>query len=143
MAKYSSQTSVIKVHDGGSPGTYITIGNATNVRDLRSGTAAEEDVSDLSSVAVETMLHLPDNGSFSFDLIFDPADTGQARLATLQRTVPLALGLFKIEFTPADYMYTLSAYVSTFPFTLQTAAAARGSVTCRISGAITEATPIA
>lgn len=143
MAKYSSQTSVIKVHDGGSPGTYLTIGNATNIRDLRSGTAAEEDVSDLSSTAVEVMLHLPDNGSFSFDLIYDPADVGQARLAVLQSTTPLPLGLFKVEFTPADYMFTLSAYVSTFPFTLQTAAAARASVTCRVSGPIVPATPIA
>ena len=142
MAKYSSQTSLIKVHDGGSPGTYLTIANATNIRDLRSGTAAEEDISDLSSVAVETMVHLPDNGSFSFDLIFDPADTGQARLAVLQRTVPIPLGLFRIEFTPADFLYTCSAYVQTFPFTLATAAAARGSVTCRISGAIGEFSPI-
>ena len=142
MAKYSSQTSAIKVFDGGSPGSFLTIGNATNIRDLRSGTAAEEDVSDLSSTAVEILLHLPDNGSFSFDLIFDPADAGQARLAVLQRTVPLPLAGFRIEFTPANYLYTFDAFVQTFPFTLQTAAAVRGSVTCRISGAIAETTPI-
>lgn len=141
MAKYSSQTSVLRVWDGVS--AWLVVGNATNIRDLRSGTAAEEDVSDLSSTAVEILLHLPDNGSFSFDLIFDPADVGQARLATLQRTVPLPSEQFKIEFTPADYMYTFNAFVQTFPFTLATATSARGSVTCRITGAITETTPIA
>ena len=141
MAKYSSQTSYFQVLSAGSPGTWVTVGNVTNIRDLRSGTAAEEDVSDLASTAVEVMTHLPDNGSMSLDLIYDPSDTGQARLETLQSTVPIPMGHFRAVALPADKMFSFDGFVSTFPFTLAAATSMRGSVTIRISGAIT-ATPV-
>ena len=138
MAKSSSALSTFQVHDGGSPGTYLTVSYVTNIRDLRSGTAAEEDVSDLSSTAVEVMTHLPDNGSMSLDLLFDPADPGQARLAAMQAAVPAPLGQFRVVSPTPAYFWTFSGFVTTFPFTLAVATSKRGSVTVRISGAITE-----
>lgn len=140
MAKYSSQTSTFQVHDGASPGTYITVANVTNIRDLRSGSAAEEDVSDLSSSAVEVIFHLPDNGSMGLDLIFDPDDPGQARLETLQSTVPIPQGLFRVtapQMGATGKQWDFAGFVSTFPFNLATATAARGTIAVRISGAIT------
>ena len=140
MAKYSSQTSSFQVHDGLSPGSWITVNNVTNIRDLRSGAAAEEDISDLSSTAVEVMTHLPDNGSMSIDLIYDPGNAGQARLETLQSTVPIRQGLFRVLATPADKLFQFAGFVTTFPFTLAAATSMRGSVTIRISGSITSST---
>jgi hypothetical protein len=138
MAKYSSQGDAFYVHDGGTPGVYIQVDNVTNIRDMRSGSAAEEDVSDLSSQAVEVMFHLPDNGSMSADVLFDPVDPGQIRLGVLQRTVPIPLGLFRVTSLNPVKAWDFAGYVVTFPFTLATATAKRGSFTVRISGAITE-----
>ena len=138
MTKSSSQLCTFRVLSAGSPALFVTVAYVTSIRDLRSGTAAEEDVSDLSSAAVEVMFHLPDNGSMGLDLLFDPADAGQARLAVLQSTVPIPLASFRVISPTPAYYWDFDGYVSTFPFTLATQAAKRGTVTVRISGAITE-----
>ena len=138
MAKYSSQGDAFFVHDGGTPGVYLQVANVTNIRDLRSGSAAEEDVSDLSSTAVEVMFHLPDNGSMSADVIFDPLDPGQARLGVLQRTVPIPEGQFRVQSDNPVMQWNFRGFVPTFPFTLATATSKRGTFTVRVSGEITE-----
>ena len=94
----------------------------------------------MCSSDLEVMTHLPDNGSMSLDLIYDPGNAGQARLEALQSTVPIPQGLFRVLATPADKLFQFAGFVTTFPFTLATATSMRGSVTIRISGAILSST---
>lgn len=143
--KLTSQRGFFEVADLQTPTEFIRVGGVTSIRDLRSGTAAEIDVSDLSSLAKEFLLGLADNGSMGLDLIYDPADPGQIVLETLRETSainayrvgvpnPLAVG------SPTGYtIYSFSGFVATFPFTLGVDAAVTGTVSIRVTGAITKA----
>lgn len=140
--KLSSQTSTFEVLDpAASPDTYVVVGGVTNIRDLRSGTAAEIDVSDLSSTAKEFILGLADNGTMGLDVIYDPADAGQIILEGLREssarnsyrvTVPNLLA------SPAVTTFTFEGFVQTFPFTLGVDAAMTGTVAIRVTGSITK-----
>ena len=62
--KLKSQTSTFEVEDPAqSPNTFVVVGGVRAINNLRSGTAAEIDVSDLQSTAKEFVLGLADNGS--------------------------------------------------------------------------------
>jgi hypothetical protein len=141
--KLSSQTSTFEVEDPtSSPQSFTTVGGVTNIRDLRSGTAAEIDVTDLSSSAKEFILGLADNGTMGLDLIYDPSDAGQIILEELREssdatnfrvTVPNPIQ------SPQVTTFTFRGFVQTFPFTLGVDAAMTGTVSIRITGAITKA----
>lgn len=140
--KLTSQQSYVEVQDIGSPGVFRRVGGVTGIRDLRSGTATEIDVSDLSSAEKEYILGLADPGSFSLDVIYDPADPGQIVLETLRESS--AINPFRVGVpnplqggSPTGFtQFAFNAFVQTFPFTAAVDAALAGSVTCRISGAI-------
>jgi hypothetical protein len=130
----------IWVSDGvaGSPTNYIQIDGVTNIRDLRSGTGAEIDTTDLSSTAKEFRLGLKDEGSMSMDVIVDPRDAGQQRLAALReaRTV----GEFQIRVPVGSPGWTLdfTGLVSTYPATWAVDDVVRGTISIRITGSILE-----
>lgn len=135
-----SQGSIIRVDNGlgASPPTMLTIGGVTAIRDLRSGQGAEIDVTDLSSTAKEFRLGLKDEGSMTFDVIYLPEDTGQARLVDLRSS--RETGSFEIEVqTSPVFTISWTGIVSAFPFSIGVDDVLRGSVTIRVTGAITEA----
>lgn len=142
--KLKSQQSFIEVNDVGSPGVWSRIGGVRAINNLRSGTAAEIDVSDLSSTAKEFVLGLADNGSMDLELLYDPADPGQQNLEALRESSasttyrvgvpnPLAGG------SPTGVtMFNFSGFVATFPFSAGVDAAITGTVSIRLTGAITK-----
>jgi hypothetical protein len=136
-----SQGTVFQVEAGtGSPTTWLTVDGVTNIRDLRSGTGAEIDITDLSSTAKEFQLGLKDEGSMSLDLINNPTDPGQIRLSALRSS--RATGEFRIvvPFGSPNWTLSFSGLVTTFPVTFAVDDVARGSVTVRVSGEIVEST---
>jgi hypothetical protein len=142
--KITSQFGFFEVEDIGSPGVYRRVGGVSSIRDVRSGTAAEIDVSDLSSTAKEFVLGLADNGSMSIDLFYDPADPGQVILETLRETS--AVNGFRVGIrnplgtgSPTGYvLLEFDGLVQTFPVSLAVDAVVTGTVTVRITGAITK-----
>lgn len=142
--KLTSQQSYFEVEDLGSPGIFVRVGGVTSIRDLRSGTAAEIDVSDLSSTAKEFILGLADNGTMGLDLIYDPSDPGQIILETLRETS--AENAFRVGVpnplqsgSPTGFTeFSFSGFVQTFPFSASVDAALTGTVSIRLTGAITK-----
>lgn len=61
----------------GSPTSFLTIANATNVA-FANGTSPEVDVTDMTSAAMEYLLGLPDGGTLTADINTDMGDPGQA-----------------------------------------------------------------
>jgi hypothetical protein len=140
--KLKSQTSTFEVLDpGASPDTWVVVGGVRTINDLRSGTAAEIDVSDLSSTAKEFVLGLADNGAMNLEMLYDPADPGQVILESLREssnsnqfrvTIPNPLS------SPAVAVFAFVGFVQTFPFSVGVDAAISGTCTVRITGAITK-----
>jgi hypothetical protein len=142
--KLRSQLGFFDVAKPTSPSEYVTVGGVTGIRDIRSGTATEIDVSDLSSLAKEYILGLADNGSMTLDVFYDPNDPGQVILEQLRESA--AANVFRIGIknplgvgSPAlTTTIRFTGFVQTFPIALAVDAAVTGSVTIRITGAITK-----
>jgi|SRR5690625_3249375 len=119
----------------GSPGTFTHISQITNFSGL-GGAGAEIDVTTLDSTAREYAMGLADNGEFSFDLVLDPDDPGQAALRTArddrtQHNIEIEL----TDSTPTTIGFLAS--VREFSITGGVDEVLRGTVTLRVSGAVT------
>lgn len=142
--KIQSQFGFFEVAQPGTPSEWVRVGGVTGIRDIRSGTTTEIDVSDLSSLAKEYQLGLADNGSMTLDVFYDPQDPGQVILETLRETSaangfrvgvrnPIGVG------SPTGFvLLSFTGFVQTFPIALGVDAAVTGTVTVRITGAITK-----
>lgn len=142
--KLKSQTSTFEVLDPlQSPDTYVVVGGVRSISDLRSGTAAEIDMSDLSSVAKEFVLGLADNGSMSLEMLYDPADPGQIILETLRETSDV--NVYRVTIpnplagSPDRTTFSFNGFVTTFPFSIAVDAGITGTVGVRLTGQITKA----
>lgn len=115
---------------------YVVVGGVREIRDLRSGTAQEFDITDSSSLAKEFVLGLSDPGPVSLEVFYDPVDPGQIILEDLQINGQLANFLVAM---PMAYM-TFSGNVTTFPWVASADAAVTGSPRIRLSGEIFKTT---
>jgi predicted secreted protein len=135
MAKaIESQGITIQISVGASPSSFVTIANVTSFKGP-GGSASVIDVSNLSSVAKEKLMGLPDEGQFSLDLNYDPdAASHQAlRTARAART-PCE---FKINFTdvsPSTAVF--SGYVLGFEIGGSVDQQVKASITIEVDGAI-------
>ena len=126
----------LSVATGASP-DYAVIPNLDNVSGPGS-TAAEIEITDLSSTAKEFLLDLVDNGNVSVSGNFNPQETYHAQLqsdnaASTERN-------YRITFPSSpEATYTFAARVSEFSPEGGIAAALRFSFTLRVTGAITVA----
>jgi hypothetical protein len=142
--KLQSQTSKFMVQNVGSPNPFVIVGGVTSIRDMRSGTAAEIDVTDLLSTAKEFVLGLADNGTMGIDLLYDPLDPGQIILERLRDTS--ARSFFRVQIprgslaigSPNQVSFTFQGFVQTFPFTAAVDAAITGTVSVRVTGNFTK-----
>lgn len=142
--KLSAQRSFFEVSNLGTPAEWIRVGGVNTIRDLRSGSAAEIDVTDLDSTAKEFLLGLADNGTMGIDLFYDPNDPGQIILETLRESS--ATNAYRVGVpnplqsgSPTGFtLFAFSGFVRTFTFTSGVDAALVGSVEIRLTGAITK-----
>lgn len=135
MATLQSQGTVVKAGDGASPEVFNAIGQITAV-DGPTTEVPLVDVSNLSSTAREYNVGLPDTGTFTIPVQYDPANTGQARCQTLldNRTA----GNFQVLLTdsPAT-QWAFSARVMSFTKSAAIDGVWEGEIVLKVSGSIT------
>lgn len=135
MAKaIESQGITIQISIGASPTSFSTIANVTGFKGP-GGSASVIDVTNLSSLAKEKLMGLPDEGQFTLDLNYDPdAASHQAlRNARAART-PCE---FKINFTDVTPSAAVFAgYVLGFEITGALDQQVKVAVTIEIDGAV-------
>lgn len=106
------------------------------------GSAAVIDVTDLSSVAKEKRMGVPDEGSLSFTLRYNPAEASHIALRAARSAQTNTS--FQLTFTDAtNTTWTFFAYVTTFTVQGGVDAVVEANVTLEINGEITENTPAA
>lgn len=135
MAKAIESQGITLQVSTGSPTSFSNIANVTGFQGP-GGSASVIDVTNLSSVAHEKMMGLPDEGQFTLDINFDPDDTTHQTLrdarAARTRTE------FKINFTdatPASARFF--GYVLGFQVQGQVDQQVKVSVTIEIDGSVT------
>lgn len=121
----------------GSPLAFEDIEEAKDIN-FRTGSATVNDVTDLNSVAREKRMGLPDEGQCTFTLHIRPklathAELIAAKADRQRRTFRVTL---TDESPPTSYQF--SAYVLSVPISAQTDGVIESSVTCEITGAVTE-----
>jgi len=131
-----AQGIVLKIGDGGSPEAF------TEVQEVKSlagpgGSAADIDVTDLSSTGKEFKVGLMDEGEVSFDIHYIPGEATHASLRSARAA--RTLKSFQIVFTdtPAT-TWTFSAYVKGFQTSAAVDQVVTATVTLRVTGSITE-----
>jgi hypothetical protein len=138
----SSQGVAILRGDGsGSPENFEKIAEVMSFNGP--GTSAPEiDVTSLDSTAKEYRLGLKDHGTFSFESMFIPKDSGQKGLqADLDNRT---LRNFRLEFPKQDEastsgtVFEFAAYVTEFSMTGGVDEVVKASISLRISGDITK-----
>jgi hypothetical protein len=135
MAVSVGQGTLVEVEDALS--TFQSISHVRNISAF-DGEASEIDITDLSSTAKEFRLGLRDFGSLTIDVNRDDTDTGQARLFALQASG--AVEQFRITLNTPDTggdTFTFDGIVKSFTFQTGVDGVNEGTVSIRITGAVT------
>lgn len=132
-----AQGVVLKIGDGASPEVFTEIQEVKSIAGP-GGSAADIDVTDLSSTGKEFKVGLMDEGEVSFDIHYIPSETTHASLRTARAA--RTLKNFQIVFTdtPAT-TWTFAAYVKGFQMSSAVDQVITATVTLRVTGSITEA----
>jgi hypothetical protein len=136
MAVQESQGTALKIGDDSSPEGFTIVGRVISF-DGPGGSASEIDVSDLQSTAKEFIVGLPDEGTFSFEMNLDFAETTQATLRSVRNA--RTKRSFRLDFSgdsPINYL-GFEAFVMEFKVSGGVDGAVKASCTLRISGAVT------
>lgn len=126
----------LKIENEASPNEFTLIGQIDSISDIGSGEGEDIDITNFDSLAKEYLQGLPDEGSATFGLVFNPDNVLHERLINLRNAQ--ASADFKLTF-PSGTKDTLSftAFVKTFAFDMQANDAVRATVTLRITGLVT------
>jgi hypothetical protein len=115
--------------------TYATIGEVTGFTGP-GGEATEIDVTHLGSTAKEFLMGLKDEGTVTLDMNYIVSDTQQQGLQTDRTNQTLRNFRIAVPNSPIDYI-TFAAYVQGFSISAAPDSKYEGSVTLRVSGAVT------
>jgi hypothetical protein len=133
-----TQGTQLKIENAASPGEYTAIGQAAAITGFRSGENTEIDITNFDSTAREYIIGLKDEGTLQVSFVYDPDNAQQIRLETLRDSQ--ASADFQLVFAAGTLKtFTFTAFVSSFSLDLEADDAVRGSVTLRITGAVTKA----
>lgn len=122
-----------------TPGTYIPVGNLTQIS-VPGPEKDEIDVTDFDSVAAEFLAGLPDNGEITFSGWFNYANAGQALLLADAHDPDAPTRGFQIEFVRQSVEFTFDGWVKSFvPEAPGPNEAYEFEGTVRVSGPVTTA----
>lgn len=113
MAKTVALGTVLRVEDPDTPGTFIAVGNLTNIP-VPGPTKQRIDVTDFDSEAMEYLPGLPDNGELSLSGFFNYENEGQAVLLADAHDPAAPTRSFQIDFTRQDVRFEFDGYVASF-----------------------------
>lgn len=119
--------------ESASAGVWNTVGEVIGFSGP-GGSAKVIDVSTTASTRKEKRPGLPDEGSFSLDLNFNPDDTGQQRMYALRNSQ--AEGAFRVTY-PNGTVDTFNGYVLEFSTSGQVDDVLKAKATVEITGAVT------
>lgn len=130
-----AQGTVISYSDGGSPSSFAAIGRIIGFKGP-GGSAAVIDISDLDSLAKEKRMGLPDEGSFTLDLNYEPDLAAHAAMRAARRNRTRLE--FKITYTDPTAATTdvFFGYVTGFEISGSVDQVLKGSMTVEIDGAV-------
>jgi len=135
MSEILSQGCVLKRGDGAGPEVFTAVGQVTKFTGP-GGSATVIDASNLDSTAKEKMMGLRDEGSYSFDINYDPADTQHQGL--IADRAAKVLRNFKVVLSDDDDSeIAFSGFVLGFQIQGAVDDLVTASVTIEISGAVT------
>ena len=129
-----SQGITLSYSNVGSPTSFSGISNVISFKGP-GGSASVIDVTNLSSVAKEKMMGLPDEGQFTLEVNLDPDDSSHQALRAARASRTLCE--FKITFTdstPATAVF--SGYVLGFEVGGAVDQVVKASITVEITGAV-------
>lgn len=129
MAGTTAQGIKITMNPGVTP---VVIKNVTSF-DGPSGSATVIDATTLASVAKEKFMGIPDEGQFTFEFNYDPAEASHLALTTARAA--RAVSEFEVDFNGTD-VATFSGYVTNFTVKGAVDALVAASATIEITGAV-------
>ena len=135
----SSQGTTLQMSPTGSPQVFSTVPEIVSISGP-SGSAQEQDASDLSSTAKEYKFGLKDHGEISLDMNYIPDNTVHASVRTAFTENPPTPRLWRLTFTdtaPAK-IWEFQAYVKGFSVSAGVDQILKVAVTLRITADITE-----
>ena len=139
MAALKSQGSGFWLRDNASPQAYSEVPDVVSVSGP-DGTSSEIDVTALDDTAKNFLVGLPDSGSISLEMIWggEPSpQTNQNLLRAAWTSQALQSGQVRLSDSPQT-KYQFSFYVMGWALSgLEPDGAAKATVTCRITGAVT------
>jgi hypothetical protein len=93
---WPAQGSILSIDETGS-GTYTVINQASSFGNAGGGTVDERDTTVLASTVHTSAPVIPDNGEFTFSLLYDPTDLVHIFLRTI-KDVPTSVCKMKVIF---------------------------------------------
>lgn len=132
-----TQGTQLKIENAASPSEFTLIGQIDSITGFRSGESTEIDITNFDSAAKEFLIGLKDEGSLTLSLVYNPDNVQQGRLETLRDSQ--ASSQFQLVFAAGTLKtFLFTAFVSSFALDLEADNAVRGSVTLRVTGAVTK-----
>lgn len=136
MTAIATQGTTIKIGDGASPEVFTAIAGVRDIGGLGGGSAAEIDITTLLSTAKEFAVGLPDEGTVTLELNYDPTDITQKDLEDARDDQTLTN--FQIITPSAGATFAFAGYVTTFEKSFGADNVIIGNVQIRISGIVTK-----
>ncbi len=135
MAKYLGRTSKIQIEEPDASATYVDIAQAVSIEGPTSENR-EVEVTTLDSTAREYLASLPDNGTVTMPIVFDPDDTTHQLLIALG--ISGAVRTWRIVLPNAGQSRAdFDAFVLNFPMNITQEEAITNQTVLRVSGAVT------
>lgn len=138
MAIIDMQDAVVTISDGATTPAQVTIGGLTSI-ELDGGDTPDNDVTTLSSTAMEYRPGLQDFGQATFNLFRDLADVGQQECVSAKSAA--AVREFVITYSDTSTQ-TFNAYVKSISSGGSVGEQSQGTLTIKITGEVSE-TPAA
>lgn len=134
-----SQGTLLAIDLLGTGVTYVTIPDVTNLN-VRTGSAAVKDVTDLVSTAKEKRMGLPDEGQCTFTLYLQPKELTLTHAELVAAKADRQSRGFKVTLTEASSptTYTFSGYVLSMPISAGVDGVIESNVTVEITGAVVQ-----
>lgn len=136
MGAIATQGTTIKIGNGASPEVFTAIAGVRDIGGLGGGSAAEINITTLLSSAKEFQVGLPDEGTITLELNYDPADTTQESLEDARDDQTLTN--FQIITPSSGATFSFAGYVTTFEKSFGADNVIIGNVQIRISGIVTK-----
>lgn len=133
MATHLVNGSSLAVDDGTGTNTDITIGEIISATGLGGGESDTIDVTTWASTEKEYRIGLPDYGTPSITILFDPDDVGQDELEAIRKAQTSREFTITLPTTATDRTGTFTAFVTSFSLDAAVGDVWRGTINFRVT----------